>query len=150
MDAAENYEGTPITRDLANFISAQGILGMNANANNIARLNTIWIHMLECFVDEDGISEEGWRGRGDHIHPTRRNDRSAERRVARIDEVNLHTMFAWNWPAIHRISPLTLSRFSFARAGIWPHLTPLSRGQCLAHGSGTTSRNHDMISHDKE
>ena len=46
VDTAEDYERTAITRYLADFIPAQGILGMNADADDIARLNVLRIYML--------------------------------------------------------------------------------------------------------
>lgn len=74
---------------------------MNADPDDIARLNVLRIYVFESFINENWISEEGRRSSGNHIHPPRRDDRSTKGRVARIDEVNLH--FRGVCPVIQRI-----------------------------------------------
>ena len=39
VDSAEDHPGAAFARDFANFISAKGIPGMNADADDIAALN---------------------------------------------------------------------------------------------------------------
>ena len=50
------------------------------------------IELLERLVDDHGIAVLGGRGRGQDVKPAGCNDRDAERKMTRIDQVNAH------WP----------------------------------------------------
>src|ERR1035438_292814 len=66
VDSAKDYKGTALTADLANGISTQGILGMDADPDDITRLNAIGVQRMNCFIDETRVAEGRRRSRCNH------------------------------------------------------------------------------------
>ena len=74
----------------ANRVTAKGIAGVNADPDEIARLDPGEVDRIERFVDDNRIAEFGGRRRRDDVEPSRGDDRGAEGQVARIDEMDAH------------------------------------------------------------
>ena len=88
MNAAEHDRGAAPGRP-ADLVAAQGVAGVNADADDVARLDRR-VERLERFVDEDGIAISARRRGREHVQPARRDDADAERHVAGVDEVDDH------------------------------------------------------------
>ncbi len=63
---------------------------MDADADNISRVNCVGHNLLERFIDKDGITDDRGCGGSKHKEPTGRDDRGAEGIVAGIDEMDAH------------------------------------------------------------
>ncbi len=90
MDAAVDDPGAARAGDAADLVSAQGIAGMDADADDVAGLDGLGVDLFERFIDEDGIACGGGRGGGEHEEPARRDDSGTKGIVAGIDEMHLH------------------------------------------------------------
>ena len=95
VNSAEDYIGAALPRHFANLISAQGIPRMDTDADDIATLDAVRIYRTERFIDEKRIAEGGWRSSRKYIQPTRRNNGSAKRHMARIDKVDPQALLHW-------------------------------------------------------
>ena len=81
----------PRSRDLASeLVAAQRIAGVDADADDVARLHALQIERLERLVDDLRRAVAFRRRRREDVQPARRDDRRAERQVARIDEMDAH------------------------------------------------------------
>ena len=94
VNAAEHHIGAAFACQFADFVSPEGIGGMDANTHNISSLNTGWIHGVESFVNQRRIAKSLWGCGCQHIQPARSYDRGTKGNFARIDEVNAHAIFA--------------------------------------------------------
>jgi hypothetical protein len=56
VDAAIDDPGSAFSGDAADFIAAEGVAGVDADADDVARLDGFRDDLLEGFVDEDRIS----------------------------------------------------------------------------------------------
>ena len=74
----------------ADGVAAQGIAGVDADADDVAGLNGLGHNLLERFIDENGIADRSGRGGGEHEEPAGRDDRGAKGIVAGIDQMNAH------------------------------------------------------------
>jgi hypothetical protein len=90
VDAAEHHPGAAFAREPPDLVASQGVSGMNADADDIARMNRRRVEYLECFIRDDWIPERSRRGGRQHVEPSRRDDANPEREMARIDQVDLH------------------------------------------------------------
>src|SRR5579862_1007685 len=90
VNSAKNYIRSALPRQFPNFVSPQGIRGMNADTDGVSRLNTFGIHRAECFIHQNGIAEALGSGACQYVLPTRSNDRSPERNVARVNQMDVH------------------------------------------------------------
>lgn len=73
VDSAEDCPGSTLLRQPADLITAQGIAGVDADANHVTGLNSFEHERLERLVNNPGRAE---RTRGcccKHIQPTRGN-----------------------------------------------------------------------------
>jgi hypothetical protein len=92
VNAAIDDPGAAGARHAADRVSAQGIAGVDADADDVAGLNGLGHNLLERLIDEDGISDGTRCGGCKHEEPTRRDDRGAKGIVAGIDEMNAHAV----------------------------------------------------------
>jgi hypothetical protein len=90
VNAAEHDESPSCSGGLSDVIPAEGIPGVDADSDNVARLNGAFVNRLQRFIDQQRCPVARRRGRGKHVLPPRRNDRGSKRHVARVDEVNAH------------------------------------------------------------
>src|SRR6516164_5521285 len=90
MDSPKHNPGAPLACRAAQFVSAQGVAGVNANAHNVALVNALQIEMLQSFIADLGIPERSIRRGRQHVKPSRSNDGSAEGSIAWIDEMDAH------------------------------------------------------------
>ena len=56
VDAAVDDPGSALAGDAADFVAAQGVAGVDADADNVAGLDGFGGDLFERLVDEDGIS----------------------------------------------------------------------------------------------
>ena len=90
VDASVNDPSPSFAGDTADFIAAQRVARVNADADYIARLHIIWIQVLQRFVAKYGIPIFRGRSRCDDKHPTGSNDGGPEGCVAWINDVYFH------------------------------------------------------------
>ena len=57
MDSAEHHPGAALAYGAAHLVSAQGVVGVNANAHDVARLDTLEVEVLQSFIADFGIAE---------------------------------------------------------------------------------------------
>jgi hypothetical protein len=56
VDAALDDPGSAFSGDAADFVAAEGVAGVDADADDVAGLDGFGEDLLEGFVDEDRIS----------------------------------------------------------------------------------------------
>ena len=56
MDATVDNPGSAFAGDAADFVAAESVAGVNADADDIAGLDGFGEDLLDGLVDEDGIS----------------------------------------------------------------------------------------------
>jgi hypothetical protein len=56
VDAAVDDPGSAFAGDAADFVAAEGVAGVDADADDVAGLDGFRDDLLEGFVDEDRIS----------------------------------------------------------------------------------------------
>jgi hypothetical protein len=74
----------------ADFVSAQRVAGVNADADDVSRLDRVHFERFKCFVRDAGVAELRRSGTGENEQPTRSDDADAEGEMTRIDEMNGH------------------------------------------------------------
>ncbi len=90
MNPAINDPGSCRVSQLAYFIPAQCVPGMNANPNNISASEGTWRKMLQRLVADYRVAEFHRRGRCQHVKPAWCNHRRAERHITGVDEMHAH------------------------------------------------------------
>src|SRR5215472_568292 len=90
VNSAENHISATLSRQLSNFVSAQRVRRMNANADGISRLNARRINLKQGFIYKNGIAESSWRSTGKHVLPPRSDDCSPKRHSAWVNQVHVH------------------------------------------------------------
>ena len=65
MNAAVDDPRAAAARHLADGIAAQGIAGVDAYADDVARLDGFGNDLLERLIDEDGVADGIWGGGGE-------------------------------------------------------------------------------------
>ena len=88
MDAAVDDPGSALASDAPDFVSAKGVAGMDADADDVAGLDGFGGDLFEGFVDEDGISCGRRCGCGENEEPTRGNYGGPKRVIAGIYEMD--------------------------------------------------------------
>src|SRR4030095_9381963 len=101
VDAAVNHVRAARLRRAPDFVAAQRVQRVNADADDVARLDLVEIDLLERLVNDVRIAVLGGRRRREYIQPTGCNDSDAKRNVAWIDQVNSHQESGW--PAWHAL-----------------------------------------------
>lgn len=56
MDSTVDDPGSAFAGDAADFVAAEGVAGVNADADDVADLNGFGDDLFDGLVDEDGIS----------------------------------------------------------------------------------------------
>ena len=74
VNAAEDDPRAALAREPADFVAAQRIAGVNADADDVAGRDHRRIERLERFVDDDGIAPLGSGRRRQDVQPARRDD----------------------------------------------------------------------------
>ena len=92
MNAAEDDGRAALARLAADFVAAQRVERMDADADDIAARDAVEIDRIERFVDDAGIAVLARRRRGEHVEPPGRDDGRTKRNIAGIDEVNSHEL----------------------------------------------------------
>ena len=124
MNSAINDEGAALFGKAADCIAAQGIPGMNSNADDIAGLHTVHIQLSHRLVPNDWVAEITRGGRGQNKKPSWCYDRSTEGSIAGVDEMNFHEIRRW---AARRPSKPSLIVFDYSgshRLGATQRHTP--------------------------
>jgi len=83
--AAIDDEGAPCAGDPADFVSPQGIAGVDPDADDVSLRDGRRIEALESFVSDVRVTVPGRGGCRQNIEPTGGDNRHAERDVGGID-----------------------------------------------------------------
>ncbi len=67
MNPPEHHRRAALARETSKVIAAQRVGGMNANAHDVARLDTLQCEGFERFIDDHGRAIVRRRGRREHI-----------------------------------------------------------------------------------
>jgi hypothetical protein len=92
MNAAEDDSRSTFACLAADFVAAQRVEGVNADAHDVARRDRIEVDGIERFINHTRIAVLARRRRGKHVKPSWCDDRRAERDIAGIDEVDAHEL----------------------------------------------------------
>ena len=90
MDPAVDDPGSALAGHAAYLIAAQGVAGVDADADDVTGLDGAGIDGFDGFIDEDGVAGKGGGGSGKDEEPAGRDDCGAEGIVAGVHEVNAH------------------------------------------------------------
>src|SRR5947209_3390921 len=93
MNASEHHIGAPSACHSSDFVAAESIGGVDANANNVALLNLSRAYRCQSLIHQARIAKAHGCSRRENIQPARGNDCSAERNFAGINEMNAHAVF---------------------------------------------------------
>src|SRR5258706_16233479 len=104
VNSSENHVCASIPCQFPDFVAAESICGVDADANNIARLNLVGVHGLKGFIDQAGIAKARRGSRRQNIQPARSNYSCAERNFTGINEVNAHAALS-SWGRGWRSAP---------------------------------------------
>jgi len=91
MYPAEYDGGSSRACGAADLVAAQGVAGVDADADNVARADGARVERLKGFVGDSRVAERRRRGGGNDEQPARRDDADAERDVAWVDQMDLQT-----------------------------------------------------------
>ena len=90
VNAAVDDVGASGPRQPSDFVAAQRVDRVNADSDDVAGLDRVFVELVQRFVDQHRVAVTRRRRRGQHVQPSRGDDGGAERHVARIDQVNSH------------------------------------------------------------
>ena len=107
MNSAKNYVGPALARQRPNFVAAQCIGGMNADAHGIACLNALGIQRAKGFIDQNRVAKSCRSGASQYVLPPRSNNRRPERYVARVDQMNVHAQYSFYCGLLRTVSRVT-------------------------------------------
>ncbi|WP_433984761.1 hypothetical protein RBB78_09865 [Tunturiibacter empetritectus] len=88
VDAAVDDPGSAFAGDAADLVAAEGVAGVDADADDVAGLDGVGDDLFDGFVDEDGVACEGGCGGGEDEEPTGCDYSGPKRVVAGIYEMN--------------------------------------------------------------
>ena len=114
VDAAEHDGRAPGVHGGSYLVAAQGVAGMDADADHVTGLYGVEIQRLQGLVDNLRPAIRGRCRPRQHEQPSRRDDADAERQVARVHKIDGHS------------APLLIA-FSLNTRGPRPHL-PVQNG----------------------
>ena len=92
MDAAKNDGRAAFARLAADFIPAQRVERVDADADDVAGCDGVEVDRIERLVDDARIAVLAGRRRGEHVEPARSDDGGTKRDIAGIDEMNCHEL----------------------------------------------------------
>ncbi len=84
VDAPIDDPGAAFAEPAAEGVAAEGVAGVDADAGDVAGLNTAGIDLFERFIPDEWIAEGAGRGGGQDIEPARGDDGSPEGHVAGV------------------------------------------------------------------
>src|SRR5881394_1717104 len=90
MNAAENYDSSALFRSATQGIAAKRVARVNANADDVTRLDVHRVQGIQCLVPNQGVTKFGGRCCGEHIQPSRGDHSRSEGCVAWIHKMNSH------------------------------------------------------------
>jgi hypothetical protein len=93
--STENHIRAAFPRQLANFISSQGIGSVDADANYISSLDSLLVDLVKRLIDKNGISEARGSGTGKNVLPSWCDYCCSEGHSAGIDQVNVQEARSW-------------------------------------------------------
>lgn len=85
MDSAEHDPSAPLPYGAAHLVAAQGVVGVDADADNVARLNTLIVEVLQSFIADLGIAERLGGRAGQDVKPSGGDDGGSEGSIAWIN-----------------------------------------------------------------
>jgi hypothetical protein len=94
VNPAEHDPGAALAHDPPDFISTQGVAGVDADADHVTGLNGQGIENLERFVRDQRVPVGARRCRREHVQPARRDNPNAEREMARINQMDAQKAFS--------------------------------------------------------
>jgi hypothetical protein len=90
VDASEHHVRATIASYFPDLVTAKCIRRVDADADNISSLNVEWVHGIQSFIDQGGITKARRCCRGQDIQPARSNDSCSEGHFAWINKMNAH------------------------------------------------------------
>src|SRR4030095_8203461 len=90
VNAAKHHESTGGPRAYPALVSTQRVPRVNADADDIARLDFTGVELFECFVDKARVAVPSRCCAGQDIQPARCNDANSERNVTGVNEIDGH------------------------------------------------------------
>ena len=88
VDAAEDDPGAALAGDAADFVAAERVEGVDADADDVTGLDGLWVDLLEGLVDEFRVAEAFRGGAGEDKHPPWSDDCNAEGAFAGVHKLN--------------------------------------------------------------
>ena len=90
VDSSIHNVGASLAGGSADLVAPECVACVDADADDVTRLDRVEVERLERFVDESRLSVQRRRRRREDIQPSRRDDANAKRDVAWIDKVDGH------------------------------------------------------------
>src|ERR1700733_14170729 len=91
VNTAIDHPSAALPRQAANLVAAQGVPGVNTDADEVSALDGRGHQRFECLVDDEGIAKRERGGCSQDVQPAGGDDRGTKRMIAGIDEENSHT-----------------------------------------------------------
>ena len=91
MNAAVHDPRAALARDPADFVAAQRVARVDANADHIPCLDRGFVDRIEGFVDHNGDAPTIGCRTSQDVQPAGRDDCHTERDVAGVDQMHLHS-----------------------------------------------------------
>lgn len=88
VDAAVNDSGTEVAGDFPDGVTAEGVPGVYADADDVTFINGGRVELFEGLIADDGVAEDRGGGGGEHVEPAGGNHRGTEGHIAGIDQVD--------------------------------------------------------------
>ena len=93
MDTAVDDPGTTGPGTLSELVADQGVPGVDADTDDVTWLELRIVERRDHLVTQDGVAPFVGRGGSQHIEPARSDHGHPEGKVARVDNVDVHTQF---------------------------------------------------------
>ncbi len=90
VDAAVDDPCAALAGHAPDLVAAQGVAGVDADADDVAGMNGLGYDLFEGLIDEDGVAGDGGCSCCKDKQPARRDDGRAKRIITGIDQVNAH------------------------------------------------------------
>ena len=90
VNAAEDHPGAALAAEAAQIIAAAGIAGVDADTDDIPRLQAGGIERLQTLVANDGVAVLRRRGAGQNVQPARCDDTDPKRKLVGVNQMNTH------------------------------------------------------------
>jgi hypothetical protein len=90
VNASVYHQSATFARGAADLHTAQRIARVDADADDVAGLNGIEVHLLQRFVRNNGVAAAKRCGARENIKPARGDYPDSERGVAGVNQMNAH------------------------------------------------------------